>query len=98
MNFYLIVLGMMVVTYIPRLLPFLALDVEKIPLSIRNWLNWLPYAALGALILPGALTAIEGPWWISPLGLLIAAVIAWFNKNLVITVLLTLVILYFIPL
>jgi branched-subunit amino acid transport protein len=98
MNFYLIVFSMMLVTYIPRLLPFLAMDAEKIPLPLRKWLAWLPYAALGALIIPGGLTAIDGPWWISPLGLTIAAAIAWFNRNLVVTVLLTLVLLYFIPL
>lgn len=98
MNFYLILLGMFAVTYIPRLLPFLALDAEKIPKAVKRWLQWLPYAALGALIIPGGLTAIDGPWWISPLGLAVAAAIAWFNRSMVITVLLTIGILYLLPL
>ncbi|MDC7224327.1 MAG: AzlD domain-containing protein [Spirochaetales bacterium] len=98
MNHYLIVLTMMAVTYLPRLLPFLALDEEKIPGGLKKWLAWLPYAALGALIIPGSLSAIEGPWWISPLGLLIAAGISWFYNNMIVTVLLTLTLLYLIPL
>jgi len=97
-NIYLIVLAMMAVTYLPRLFPFLALDEEKIPPALKKWLAWLPYAALGALIIPGGLTAIDGPWWISPLGLLIAAGISWFYNNMIVTVLMTLALLYFIPL
>ncbi|MDC7218380.1 MAG: AzlD domain-containing protein [Spirochaetales bacterium] len=98
MNHYLIVAAMMLVTYLPRLIPFLALDEEKIPAGVKRWLGWLPYAALGALIIPGGLTAIDGPWWISPLGLLIAAGISWFYNNMIVTVLVTLAVLYFIPL
>ncbi|MBN2625301.1 MAG: AzlD domain-containing protein [Spirochaetales bacterium] len=97
MNHYLILVLMMLVTYIPRLFPFLALDEKKIPPAVKQWLGWLPYAALGALIIPGGLSAIEGPWWISPLGLFIAAGISWFYSNMIVTVLCTLAILYFIP-
>jgi branched-subunit amino acid transport protein len=98
MNHYIIILAMMGVTYLPRLIPFLALDEEKIPDGMKRWLGWLPYAALGALIIPGGLTAIEGPWWISPLGLLMAALISWFHNNMIVTVILTLTLLYLIPL
>ena len=98
MNHYTVVLAMMLVTYLPRLFPFLALDEEKIPSGVKRWLGWLPYAALGALIIPGGLTAIEGPWWISPLGLLLAAGISWFYSNMIVTVLCTIALLYLLPL
>ncbi len=97
MNHYLLLLAMMAVTYLPRLFPFLALDEEKIPPGIKRWLGWLPYAALGALIIPGGLTAVEGAWWVSPLGLILAAAISWFYNNMIVTVLCTLAILYFLP-
>lgn len=98
MNIYLIIVGMMVVTYIPRLLPFFALDQEKIPPGVKRWLKWLPYAALGALIIPGGLQAIKGPLWVSALALMITASLSWFHKNIIVAVLLTLLLLYILPL
>lgn len=48
----------MLVTYIPRLLPFYMINAEKIPHSARVYLSFVPYAILGALIFPGILNAI----------------------------------------
>ena len=51
----LIFLGMMLVTYIPRLLPLLALSQVRLPDRLMSWLSYLPAAILSALIFPGAL-------------------------------------------
>ena len=51
----LIFLGMMLVTYVPRLLPLLALSQVRLPDRIMSWLSYLPAAILSALIFPGAL-------------------------------------------
>jgi branched-subunit amino acid transport protein len=50
-----IILGMMVVTYLPRLLPGLLIGRYRPPPWFETWLKSIPYAALGALILPGLL-------------------------------------------
>jgi branched-subunit amino acid transport protein len=51
----LIFLGMFLVTYIPRLLPLLALTQVRLPDRLMSWLSYLPAAILSALIFPGAL-------------------------------------------
>lgn len=55
MNITLLIVGMALVTYLPRLLPALIMDRFTFPSWIRNWLRSIPYAALGALIFPGVL-------------------------------------------
>jgi len=55
MNIMLLILGMAIVTYIPRLLPALFLNRFKFPPWFQKWLRNIPYAALGALIFPGVL-------------------------------------------
>ena len=50
-----IFLGMMLVTYLPRLLPLVALSQVRLPERVMSWLSYLPAAILSALIFPGAL-------------------------------------------
>jgi branched-subunit amino acid transport protein len=62
MNYLPLILGMVVVTYLPRMLPLTLLKNVKLPRSIERFLTVLPAAALGALIVPGVYTAIpESP-------------------------------------
>jgi len=84
-----VIIFMMLVTYIPRLLPMYLMNVDKIPDELKRFLSFIPYAALGALILPGSISAISGKPEVSALGIAAAAVIAWFNSNIIITVFLT---------
>ena len=51
----LIFLGMMLVTYVPRLIPLIALSQIRMPDRVMSWLSYLPAAILSALIFPGAL-------------------------------------------
>ena len=55
MNILLVIVGMALVTYIPRLLPALFMDRFQFPNWFQKWLKSIPYAALGALIFPGIL-------------------------------------------
>ena len=55
MKVLLVIVGMALVTYLPRLLPALFLDRFQFPDWFRKWLQSIPYAALGALIFPGIL-------------------------------------------
>ena len=59
MKTVLLIAGMAVVTYLPRLLPALFLDRFRFPPWFEKWLKSIPYAALGALIFPGILLVKE---------------------------------------
>lgn len=84
MNTYVIILGMMAVTYIPRLLPMLFMDRFHFPDWFQNWLKSIPYAALGALIFPGILQVQEGQPMPGLLGGIVAAILALLNVHIVI--------------
>ncbi|MBN1267245.1 MAG: AzlD domain-containing protein [Anaerolineales bacterium] len=50
---FMVIIGMMLVTYTPRLLPGLLMERFNPPAWFEKWLKNIPYAALGALIVPG---------------------------------------------
>lgn len=52
-----IIFGMAAVTYGPRLLPFLVLSDRQLPRQVDAFLKCIPAAAIGALIIPGVVTA-----------------------------------------
>ena len=90
MNKVLLVLLMMAGTYIPRLMPFLlprrspddpAVSGGSGLKLLKKILASVPYAALGALILPGAVDAVPGEPLISIVGVMVAGLIAFFLGN-----------------
>jgi len=94
MKVFTIVLLMALVTYLPRLIPLYFFDVEKIPGRIKLFLSFIPYAAMGALILPGSISAVHGRPVVSAMGIAAAVIIAWLNSNIIITVMLTILATY----
>ncbi len=52
---FLTILGMMLVTYLPRLLPVWLLATRKLPEVLITWLRYVPAAVLSALLLPALL-------------------------------------------
>ncbi|AOM83399.1 AzlD domain-containing protein [Salisediminibacterium beveridgei] len=79
--FWLIV-GMGLVTFIPRLLPLIALKTENWPDWSKRMLARVPFAILGALIFPGILYV--GPtvtWGVA--GATVAAFLAYFKAPLI---------------
>ncbi len=83
---WIIIIGMALVTYIPRMLPLVALDAEKIPPVIARMLRNIPFAALGALIFPGIL-GIHDQLWFGIAGGLVAVGVAWSGAHLIVVVL-----------
>lgn len=78
--------GMALVTYLPRLIPAWVLRDKQLPEFLVAWLRFVPVAVLAALLLPSLL--IEGErinfsannlylWAAIPAGL-----VAWKNKSL----------------
>jgi len=84
-----IFLGMWFVTYIPRLLPLLALSQVRLPDRLMSWLSYLPAAILSSLIFPGALVrggAIDPGIGNPSLWALAASfVVAFRTRNLILT-------------
>ena len=83
----LLVLGMTLVTYIPRALPAVFLDRMNLSPKVERFLNLIPYTAMAALIFPGVLTVDASQPLIGILGGLTALVLAWRKCPLMICVL-----------
>ncbi len=86
-----IIIGMAVVTYLPRLIPLIALSNMKMPKLIEKWLNYIPVSVFSALIFPAiliqngklSLSLSNSQIWAS----LICLIIILKSKNLALTVL-----------
>jgi branched-subunit amino acid transport protein len=53
------IIGMAVVTYVPRVFPLLALAGRQLPDVVRSWLSYVPAAVLAAMLLP-SLVLVDG--------------------------------------
>lgn len=81
-----IILGMTLVTYIPRVIPFFMVSDKELPKPVRRFLEYVPYTALGALILPGAITAIPNNPLASVVGIVFAATYSFVRGGIIISV------------
>lgn len=85
MMLLLIILGMAVVTYLPRMLPVLIIDRFTPPAWLNRWLKSIPYAALGALIFPGILTVDTLPW-VGIIGGIVAVFLAFLRLHIILVI------------
>lgn len=83
---FLIVAGMAVVTYLPRMAPMVLLKDMKLPGFLKSFFEFIPFAALGALIFPGILTS-TGDTGSAVVGCLVSIILALFRLNVMIVVL-----------
>ena len=51
-EYLLVLLGMGIVTYLPRWLPLLTLSRRKLPQGVIDWLGFVPATLLAALVAP----------------------------------------------
>lgn len=86
-NYLPLILGMMAVTYIPRLLPLVMLSKRPIHPVLRRFLLYIPYTALSALIVRGVMGAGPDMALAALAGIGVAAVCSWFKGGLVLSVL-----------
>lgn len=89
-NYLLMIGGMLLVTYIPRVLPLLILIRMEIPDIIIRWLRFIPVAILAALLTPGILI-VEGKLMINYHNIFLLAaiptfIVAIFKKDIFLTV------------
>lgn len=86
----LIIIGMSLVTYLPRMLPMVLLSKVNLPPLFLKWLHFIPVAVLSALLAP-ALLAPQGQLSVGPDNSALIASIPCFlvairTKNLFLTI------------
>ncbi|CDO02765.1 putative membrane protein [Oceanobacillus picturae] len=81
-----ILLGMAIVTMIPRMIPAFIVDKLQFRDWVNRWLNAIPYAALGALIFPGIMTIKPDQPHIGLIGGLVAITLAYIGLNVILVV------------
>jgi len=74
------------VNYLLRVTPFFA-KIDNIPRYFKRFLDYMPLAALGALILPGIITSFPENPIAGAAGVIAAAFVAWFAGGMIIPVL-----------
>lgn len=85
MNYWLLIIAMGVVTYIPRMIPMVFLrDMEPSPF-IKRFLNYIPYAALTTLIFPGILYSTNN-LLSAVIGGIVSIIMAFYKDNLLLIV------------
>ena len=81
------IIGMGLVTYIPRMLPFVLFKGKELPPFIQGVLKNVPYATLGALIFPAILFIQKDDIWYGLWGGAAAVIAAFFGANVIVVVL-----------
>jgi branched-subunit amino acid transport protein len=81
----LMIIGMGLVTYIPRMIPLVALSQIKLPPFVQNVLKNVPYATLGALIVPGIFLFSDDVMF-TVVGAIAAFSIAFTGANVIVVV------------
>lgn len=81
-----IIIGMSLVTMLPRLIPAYIVDKINFPDWANRWLNAIPYAALGALIFPGIISVKPDQPYVAIIGGVVAIVLAYLGLNVILVV------------
>ncbi len=84
-SIFILILGMALVTYIPRMLPFVLFKEMKLSPFWEGVLQNIPFATLGALIFPGVLF-IQENIWIGLIGGMSAIILSLLGANVMLVV------------
>lgn len=81
-----VIIGMALVTYLPRVIPLMALKDRKIEGKMKRFLQYIPYTSLSVLIIRGILTSSQEMIIPTILGISAAALAAYLKGNLLLSV------------
>ena len=82
----LLIFCMMLVTYIPRMLPSFITDRLHLGKKFKKFLELIPYTAMAALIFPGIIFVDESAWMVGAVGAVAAIGLSLIKKMPVIVV------------
>lgn len=85
-DYFTLILGMFVVTYLPRLIPLTLLTSKKVSKKMEQFLLYVPYTSLSILIIRGIITESSSMKLPTILGILVSGALAYGKGNLVISV------------
>ncbi len=86
MKVLLLITLMLIVTYLPRMLPSVLCDRIKFGKKFRKYLELIPYAAMAALIFPGILSVDENTVIVGIVGAAVAVLLSLIKKMPVVLV------------
>lgn len=75
-DIYLMILGMTLVTYLPRVLPAFLMGRIRLSARVEHFLQLIPYTAMTALVFPGVFTVDANPV-LGVVGAAVAGGLAW---------------------
>ncbi len=53
MKIWILIMGMAIVTYLPRMMPLLIFSKNNLPPWLESWLKYIPVGIFSALVFPG---------------------------------------------
>ncbi|WP_319372122.1 AzlD domain-containing protein [uncultured Ilyobacter sp.] len=92
-KFLMIILGSMLINYFLRAVPVLSHNGKKPDRFLKSFLEYIPFAAIGALLFPDVLYS-TGTVWISVFSVLFAGTLILFKKNMLLVVSGTILLVY----
>ncbi len=95
-NIIFIILACALGNYLLRVVPFFIPGGDNLPPFVKRFLDFMPIAALGALILPGIVTSFPQNPAAGIAGVAAAAVTAWFTGGLMMPVIASISVTWFI--
>lgn len=87
MTYLPLILGMAMVTYIPRLIPLVLLKNIGSNKRFLSFLTFIPYTSLSILIIRGILTSDDSMRLPTIIGIITAGIIAYVQDRLILSVL-----------
>ncbi|WP_077297174.1 AzlD domain-containing protein [Virgibacillus pantothenticus] len=83
---WIIIIGMAMVTMVPRIIPAFIVDKLQFHDWVNRWLSAIPYAALGALIFPGIMSVKADQPHLGLFGGVVAIVLAYLGVHIILVV------------
>ena len=80
MNVWIIIVGMMLVTFIPRAIPAFFVEKMRFGRRFEKFIGLIPYTAMTALIFPGVLNMDSAHWYVGVIGAVAAILLALSKK------------------
>lgn len=86
MKILILIIGMTIVTYIPRAIPAVLTEKMKFGKKVEKFLSLIPYTAMAALIFPGVLFVDKSKMSIGIVGVVVAVILSWIKAPITVVI------------